>query len=90
MLLNFSWQAVVLAAVYMTLGPSTDEAIIIWAALIALGASQPVPYIMGGTFLKYIRETTLEKFHIMKKAKGVVLQNSKEAESDFEKEIDEK
>jgi hypothetical protein len=59
----FSFQAMVLAAVYSTLGdnkdPYTNFEIIIWSAAIALGASLPIPFILGGIFLRGIYNTTL-------------------------------
>lgn len=67
MLFNFSWQGLILAGIYSTLGPgsvgtlgaSADNGIIIWSAAIALAVSIPIPYLLGGTFLNYIKETTL-------------------------------
>ena len=63
MLFNFSFQAMVLAAIYSTLGddrePRKDNEIIIWSALIALGVSLPIPFITGGTFLRSIYLRTL-------------------------------
>ena len=67
MLFNFSWQGLVLAGIYSTVGPSSvgiigasaDNGIIIWSAIIALVVSMPIPFFLGGTFLNYIKETTL-------------------------------
>ena len=87
MLLNFSFQGLVLAAVYSTLGddkdPNSDNTIIIWAAAIALGASLPVPFITGGIFLRGIYKHTLQKYQITKKSKNTAV-NKKEQEDIFE------
>ena len=73
----------------MSVGPLTDVAIIIWAAIAAVAASFPFPFLLGGTFLTYIKETTLEKFRITKKLKSLVGEK-KGAEVEYEREIDEK
>lgn len=59
MLANFSIQGIILAALYRTLGPMYDAVMIAWASAIAFGATLPVPYILGGTFLRQIYKTTL-------------------------------
>lgn len=64
-LLYFVWslQAVVLAALYSTLGddkaPYTNFEMIIWTAAIAFGCGLPIPFIFGGIFLRGIYNTTL-------------------------------
>lgn len=87
----FSLQAVILAALYSTLGdnntPYTKFEIIIWTAAIAFGATLPVPFILGGIFLQGIYRTTLEKFRIIKKSRGVMM-NKAEQEQIYEQEID--
>ena len=73
MLLNFMFTGTVLAAIYSTSGPNSapfaDYSIVIWSAVVAYGASVPIPYIMGGLFLHKIYRNTLEKYKITKKAK---------------------
>lgn len=67
MLFNFSLQGLILAGIYEKAGPTTvgtiganaNNGIIIWSALVAFIASYPIPFILGGTFLNYIRETTI-------------------------------
>jgi hypothetical protein len=80
MFFNYSFQALVLSALYSTLGqkvqPYTHYEIIIWSAGIALVASLPIPYILGGVFLRRIYTATLAKFKIVRKTKGVL--NKKE------------
>jgi hypothetical protein len=90
MFFNYSFQAMILSALYSTLGekvpPYTHFEIIVWAAAIAFGASLPVPYILGGVFLQKIYTASLEKFKIVRKTKGLL--NKKEENSTYEGEID--
>jgi hypothetical protein len=51
----------VVSGVYSVNGETSDKAIIIWAAVIALAASLPVPYILGSLFLKKIYTTEMRK-----------------------------
>lgn len=91
MLFNFSFQGMVLAAIYSTLGPNnppeTDYSIVIWSAVIALFASLPVPFILGGLFLNSIYSNTLEKYKVIKKSKNTAM-NKKEQTNIYEEEID--
>ena len=66
----------------MSLGAANDATMIIWAALAAFAASLPFPFILGGTFLNYIKETTLEKFRTTKKLRSLV-GDKKESESRY-------
>ena len=59
MLMNFSMQGVILAAIYLTLGPSHPPSMIIWASIIAVAAVYPISYLIGRIFLNDIYETTL-------------------------------
>lgn len=87
----FSFQAMVLAALYSTLGdnktPYTNYEMIIWTAAIALGASLPLPYLLGGIFLRGIYDTTLQKFRVIKKSRGTMIGKNDQAEI-FEHEVD--
>lgn len=63
LLLTNAFQAVVLSAMYTTIGVSlklhSDYSIIIWFAVVATFASMPIQYIMGGVFLRRIYNKTL-------------------------------
>ena len=87
MFLNFMFTGMVLAALYSTLGPNSapyaDYSIVIWSAAIAYGASVPIPYIMGGLFLRKIYRNTLDKYKITKKAKDTT-ENKKETGNVYE------
>lgn len=74
MMFNFSLQALILAALYMTTGPYVHNVIIFWAAIIAFIITWPFPFLFGCTFLSSISETTLEKFEKIKKSKSMVLE----------------
>lgn len=80
----FSFQAMVLAALYSTLGdnktPYTNYEMIIWTAAIALGASLPIPYLLGGIFLRGIYDTTLQKFRVIRKSRGTMIGKNEQAE----------
>ena len=83
LLINFTIQGVILAALFLTLGPINPPEMIIWAACIAVVASHPVPYIIGTVFLNKINILTLEKFKILKKSKSTAVK-SKEQEEIYE------
>lgn len=51
MLINFTIQGVILAALFLTLGPSNDPLMILWAGIIAAACSHFVPYFFGCVFL---------------------------------------
>ena len=74
----------VLAALYSTLGdnktPYTNYEMIIWTAAIALGASLPIPYLLGGIFLRGIYDTTLQKFRVIRKSRGTMIGKNEQAE----------
>jgi hypothetical protein len=80
MFFNFSFQGLVLSAIYSTLGekvsPYTHYEIIIWSAVIALVAGLPIPFILGGIFLRKISNATLEKFKIVRKSRGILNKKS--------------
>jgi hypothetical protein len=46
---------------------------IIWTAVIAFGVSLPLPYVLGGIFLRGIYNTTLKKFQTIKKSRGIMI-----------------
>lgn len=54
----------VVSGVYSVNGETSDKAIIIWAGVIALAASLPVPYIFGNLFLKKIYTTEMRKLGV--------------------------
>ena len=64
MFITLCWQAMVISAIYSTLYTSTNNAIIIWAAVVAWAASIPFPFILGGCFLQRIYTTELEKYQL--------------------------
>jgi len=74
--INIVWQGCVLAAIYSTVGSTSDKSIIIWSAIVAYVASIPLPYIFGHFFLQKIYATEIEKFDIQIHMKG--LQDKKE------------
>ena len=73
MLINFTIQAVILAALFLTLGPLYDDTMVLWAALIAAGCTHFVPYFFGCLFLSKISKATLDKFKILKKSKSTAV-----------------
>lgn len=83
MLITVSWQACCLGCLYGTIGPDFDAATIIWFSCIAVFTSMPFPYILGYFFLKNIYDTTLHKYEVTKKMKGIF--NKKEGLESYEK-----
>lgn len=73
MLINFSIQGVIIAAMYSTIGPVNDQVMILWAGVIAAACTHFVPYFFGCVFLSRIYDATLEKFKIMKKSKSTAV-----------------
>lgn len=64
-----------MAAIFLNLGPVNPPSMIIWAAFIAVAATHPVPYIIGGIFLSRIHKLILEKFKVIKKSKSTAVKS---------------
>jgi hypothetical protein len=56
-LINMCWQAMIIAGIFSTLGTQNDGTIIVWATVVALVASLPVPYIYGKLVLTKVYAT---------------------------------
>lgn len=54
----------VTCAIYARVYQTASDAVIIWAAIVGWAASIPLPYFLGGCFLKRIYENQLEQFQM--------------------------
>jgi hypothetical protein len=67
--INVAWQGMVVGAIYSTQGPSSNDGIIVWAAVVGYIASLPVPFFLGWQVFSRLYSTSLQKYavrHAMK------------------------